>query len=149
VSTVDKPFKCSGLTGSVVLYHDNILIDHKEFGLSKTYQLPVGRIRAVMIERKGVIPFATLTLLGAIAAILTRYNSLWFIIELPPARAQILSSVATLATALFAIPTLVRTFFVSVSISWDGDPTSLRIGYVPARRGKRLAKKLRELSSWT
>jgi hypothetical protein len=149
VPTVEKRFKCSGLTGSITLYQENIVVDSKELGFSKSYELPVGRIRAVMIERKSVIPFATLTVLAAIAAVVARYNGLWFLILLAPATAHTLSTIAVLVAVLCALPTLVRTLFVSVSISWDGEPHSIRVGLVPARIGKQFAKKLQELSAWS
>ena len=149
VPTDEKRFKCSGLTGSITLYQENIVIDNRELGFSRSYQLPVGRIRAVMIERKSVFPFATLTLLAAVAAVVARYNGLWFLITLTPSTAQTLSAITLFAAALCAVPTLVRTLFVSVSISWDGEPYSIRLGLVPARRGKQFAKKLQELSAWS
>jgi len=149
VPTVEKRFKCSGLRGSITLDQENIVVDSKEFGISKSYQLPLGRIRAVMIERKSVIPFATVTLLTAVAAVVARYNGLWFLILLAPETAQTLAAIAIFAAALCAVPTLVRILFVSVSISWDGEPHSIRVGLVPARRGKQFAKKLQEVSAWS
>ena len=147
--TAEKRFKCSGLTGSITLNQENLVVDSKEFGFSKSYELPIGRIRAVMIERKSVIPFATLTLLAAVVAVIVRYNGLWFLIPLTPNTAKALSSIGLIAAALCAVPTLARTLFVSVSISWEGEPHSIRIGFVPAQRGKQFAKKLQELSAWS
>jgi len=132
--------------GSINLYNDRMVINSKEWGVSKSYQLPINRIRSVVVERKGVIPFATLTLIAAATTLMTRYNALWFLVNLTPQNAQILSSYALLVSVVSALPTLFRMLFVSVSITWDGNPTSFRVGFVPLRPGKRLAQKFQELS---
>jgi len=142
----EESFKCGGLVGSINLYNDRMIINSKEWGVSKSYQLPINRIRSVVLERKSVIPFATLTLIAAAATLVARYNALWFLINLTPQNAQTLSSYALLLSIVSAIPTLVRILFVSVSITWDGNPTSFRVGFVPLRPGKRLAQKFQELS---
>ena len=142
----EESFNCRGLVGSIDLYNDRMVINSKEWGVSKSYQLPINRIRSVVVERKSVIPFATLTLIAAATTLIARYNALWFIINLTPQNAQSISSYALLVSIVSAIPTLIRVLFVSVSISWDGNPTSFRVGFVPVRPGKRLAQKFQELS---
>ena len=142
-------FNCVGLVGSINLYNDRVLINTNEWGISKTYQLPTERIRSVVVESKSVIPFAILTIIAAAMGFITKYNALWFLANLTPQVAQTLSSGALLLSVISAIPTSVRVLFVSVSITWDGDPTSFRVGFVPRRPGKHLAQKFQELSSWS
>jgi hypothetical protein len=142
----EKYFNCGGLVGSINLYNDRMVINSKEWGVSKSYQLPIKRIRSVVVERKSVIPFATLTVIAAATILLARYNALWFLVNLTPQNAQTISSYALLVSVVSAIPTLIRIIFVSVSITWDGNPRSFRVGFVPIRSGKRLAQKFQELS---
>lgn len=142
----EESFHCGGLVGSINLYNDRMVINSKEWGVSKSYQLPINRIKSVVVERKSVIPFATLTIIAAAAILVGRYNALWFLINLTPQNAQTVSSCALIVSVVSAIPTLVRMLFVSVSITWDGNPTSFRVGFVPLRPGKRLAQKFQELS---
>lgn len=142
----EESFKCGGLVGSINLYNDRMVINSKEWGVSKSYQLPIKRIKSVVVERKSVIPFATLTLIAAATILIGRYNALWFLVNLTPQNSQTVSSLALLVSVVSAIPTLVRILFVSVSITWDGNPTSFRVGFVPLLPGKRLAQKFQELS---
>jgi hypothetical protein len=146
---LEESFNCNGLVGSIKLYNDRIVIASKEWGISKSYLLPIERIKSIVVERKSVVPFATLTLLSAIAAIISRYNALWFLVNLSPDNARLVSSTAFVITVLFAIPTLFRVLFVRVSITWDGDPTSFHVGFVPVRPGKRLAQKFQQLAAWS
>jgi hypothetical protein len=136
------------VNASISLYRDRIIIDSKEWGVSKSYQLPIGRISAVVIERKSIIPFATLAIFTAAVAVITRYNVLSFLVDLAPETAGMLSSVALFVAVICAIPVLIRILFVSVSIAWDGDPTSFRVGFVLLRPGKRLTSKFQESSTW-
>ncbi len=146
MSKVEESFSCGGMNGSIRLYPERMVINSKALGVSKTYQLPLNRIRTVVVERKSVIPFATLTIFAAALIGVTRYNVLWFLVNLSPAVAGFLSSAALLATIICAVPVVLRMLFVSVTITWDGDPTSFRVGFVPARPGKRLAKRFQESS---
>ena len=146
---VEEPFNCNGLVGSIKLYNDRMVIASKEWGISKSYQLPIERIKSVVVERKSVVPFATLTLLSAIVAVIGRYNALWFVVNLSAQNAEGVSSTALFITILCAIPTVFRMLFVRVSITWDGDPTSFRVGFVPVRPGKRLAQKFQQLLGWS
>lgn len=144
----EESFNCRGVNASISLYRDRIIIDSKEWGVSKSYQLPIGRISAVVIERKSIIPFATLAIFTAAVAVITRYNVLSFLVDLAPETAGMLSSVALFVAVICAIPVLIRILFVSVSIAWDGDPTSFRVGFVLLRPGKRLTSKFQESSTW-
>ena len=145
LSKVEEAFNCGGMNGSFRLYPERIVINSKALGVSKTYQLPLNRIRTVLVERKSVMPFSTLTIFTATLIGVTRYNLLWPLVNLTPPVAGFLSSAALLATIICAVPVVLRTLFVSVTITWDGDPTSFRLGFVPARPGKRLARMFQEL----
>jgi hypothetical protein len=134
------------MNGSIRLYRERIVIDSKALGVSKTYQLPLNRIRTVVVERKSVIPFATLTILAAALIGVTKYNLFWFLVNLSPAVAGFLSSTSLFASIICAVPVVLRTLFVSVTITWDGDPTSFSVGFVLVRPGKRLAKRFQESS---
>ncbi len=144
--TVEESFNCSGVNGSIKLYPSRLVIDSKEWGGSKSHEVPLKRITAVVVERKSVMPFATLTILAAAAAVLTRYNALWFLVNLTRDNMVMATSAALATTVICAIPLVLRTFFVSVSISWDGDPPSFRVSFVPLRPGKRLAKQFQDLT---
>ncbi len=149
MSKVEESFKCGGLNASISLYRDRMIINSKAIGVSKTYQLPVNRIRTVVVERKSIIPFVTLTILAAALAAMIKYNDLWFVINFPTAVAGFLSSVAFLTSIICVVPVVVRILFVSVTITWDGDPTSFRVGFMPIRPGKGLAKRFQESSIWS
>ena len=149
LSKVEESFKCGGMNGSIQLYRDRMVIHSKTVGFSKTYRLPLKRIRTVVVERKSVIPFATLMIFAAGLAEVIKYNAIWFLVNFPPAVAAFLTSAAFLASIVSAVPFVLRTLFVSVTITWDGDPTSFRVGFVPIRPGKRLAKRFQESSIWS
>lgn len=145
--TVDQPFNCSGVDGSIRLYRDKLVVDSNVWGGSKSHELPLKQIKAVVVERKSVMPYATLTILAAAVAVLARYNALWFLVNLAQDNQVIASSAALAATAICAIPAVLRAIFVSVSITRNGDPAYFRINYVPLRPGKRLAKQFQDLTA--
>jgi len=112
----------------------------------RSYELPIDRIRTVVVERKSVIPFATATVLAAVSAVVAKYNALWFIINLTPENMTRISTIAFGLMVLCAIPAMSRALFVSVAISWDGQPASFRARFVPARQGRGLAAKFQAIS---
>ncbi len=144
--TLEDSFNCRGLNGFINLYSNRMVLESKGWASSSSYELPVERISKVVIERKSVIPFATLTILAAAASVLAKYNALWFIVNLTPESVGKVSSLALLVAVVCAIPTLFRTFFVNVCVTWNGQPATLRVALVPVRPGKRLAKHFQELS---
>jgi hypothetical protein len=113
---------------------------------SNSYELPIRRIRSVIVERKSVMPFATMTTLAAIGAAVARYNSLWFLVNLSPDASGRLGAILVAASILLAVPALSRALFVNITISWDGQPSIFRIRFVSAHRGRGLARKFQELS---
>ncbi len=143
--TLPESFKCRGLNGSIALYHNRMVLNVKGWTNSLSYELPVEQIRAVVVERKTVIPFATLTILAAAVTALVKYNTLWFLVNLTPESIGKMSSAALSLAIASAIITLFRTFFVNLSVAWDNKPTSFRVRFVPVRPGKRLANAFQEL----
>jgi hypothetical protein len=123
-----------------------MVISSLALGVSKTYQLPLKRIKSVVVDRKSVIPFAALTVIAAILTVVIKYNAFWFLLNLTPPVSGFLSSVAFLVAIVSLVPVVLRAVFVNVIITWDGDPTTFRVGFVYMRSGKRLAKKFQESS---
>ena len=139
-------YHCHGANYSITLDPDKMTLGATWTG-SNSYQLPIDRIRAVIVERRSVMPFATLTMLAAIGAMLAKYNAFWFLVNLTPSTAGRMGALLAVGSILLAIPTLSRAIFVNIAISWDGQPSTFRIRFVSAHRGKRLARRFQELSS--
>lgn len=137
-------FSCRGGNYSIVIFADRIVIRGAILSGSKTYELPLRRIRSLVVERKTVIPFAAAMLLAIIATLISKYNALWFLVNLSPENRWNLSTIALFAGVLFAVPTISRVFFVNVAVSWNGEPPSFRIRFVPAHLGRRLARTFQE-----
>jgi len=142
-----KEFSCNGINYSVTLDADGMTIEKTGLTKSKSYELPLGRINSVIVQRKSMVPFATLTILAAIAAVVSKYNPLWFVISFSPENSSTACSAALIATALFAIPTLSRAMFVNVLISWDGRPKSFLVRLVLSGRGRRLARRFQRITA--
>jgi len=142
-----KEFSCSGINYSVTLHADGMTIEKTGLSKSKSYELPLGRINSVIVQRKSMVPFATLTILAAIAAVVSKYNPLWFVISFSPENSSTACSVALIATALCAIPTISRAFFVNVFVSWDGRPKSFLVRFVLGSRGRWLARRFQRISA--
>ncbi len=142
-----KEFTCRGINRSVTLHENGMTITADNWRKSKSHELPLNRIESVIVQRKSVVPFASLTIFAAIAAVITRFNALWFIFPLDPPRNLIFSTPPLIAAIVFAIPTLSRAFFVEVVISWEGRPKSFLVRLVPAGRGSRLARHFQRISA--
>lgn len=140
------PFSCRGANYSIALHSDRMILNHTVWTNSKSYELPVGRIKAVIVERKSVMPFATMTALTAVATVLAKYNAFWFLVNLTPDDIGRFSTIGLLASIVCAIPTISRALFVNVSIAWDGQPTLFQVKFLPAYLGRRLARRFQELS---
>jgi hypothetical protein len=119
------------------------------WGRSRSYELPLQHVNAVIVQRKSVVAFAAFTILSGIAVVLARYNGLWFLYNLRADEEVLLSDIALLATILFAIPTISRVLFVDVIISWGGRPKSFLIRFVTANQGRRLTRLFERLSTGT
>lgn len=142
----ENPMKCRGGFGTITLWPDRMVIDEASWRIAKTYALPIMRVQSVIVERKSVIPFATVMILSAVVAVIFKYNAFWFIVNLNPLIENSLSVVALGITLIAMIPALLRSVFVNVQVTWDGDPSYFRLRLVPIRVGRRLANRFQELS---
>jgi hypothetical protein len=114
-----------------------------------SHELPIDRVRAVIVLRKSIVPYAAFTILAAIGALLAEFNALWFLVNLSSGEEALLGNIAILATVLLVVPTVLRALFVDVVISWSGRPTSFLIRFVTLDQGRRLARRFNRLSSGT
>jgi hypothetical protein len=140
-----EPCSCHGINGSITLHPDRMVIRHG--GSTRLHEVPITQIRAVIIERKTLIPFATVTVLAVAAAFLVKYNPIWFLVNLPDKESTLVSIAALSVAIAFALPIILRSAFVNVSVRSEGDPILVRLGFVPVRPATRLAKRFRELSA--
>jgi hypothetical protein len=147
MSEVRKPFSCRGTNYSITLRPDRMILKSLTWGNTHLYEVPTNRIQTLIVQRKSLIPFAAITVIAAIATILLRYNSLWFLVNLSAVEDRVrMSMIALIICIVSAIPALFRALFVNVSITWDGEPRSFLVRFVSAYRGRRLAKTFREIS---
>jgi hypothetical protein len=137
--------KCRGANGSITLYPDRMVVRHG--GSTHLHEIPLTQIRAILVERKKVIPFATITVLAVAVAILVKYNPVYFVANLSDKDSTRVSVVALGIAIASLIPVLLRSAFVNVSVRSEGEPVLVRLGFVSARSGARMAKRFRELSS--
>lgn len=126
VKAEERLLECRGGFGVITLYADRMTIDESSWRIAKSYELPIEKIRAVIVERKSMIPFATVLVLAAIAAVVVKYNALWFVVNLGPQSEALMSEIAVAICVVSAIPALLRAFFVNVAVTWDGEPLSFR-----------------------
>jgi len=138
-----ESYICNGGNYSILLQSDWVILRPKAWPKRSLHKIPLRDIRSVIVERKSVMPFATLTVISTIAAIALRFNAFWFVMDLSPnSRIKVL---ANLAVLILVAPTLLRLLFVNVVIS-SITLESWRIRFVSARSGKRLVTKFHELS---
>jgi len=137
--------RCKGANGSIILYNDRLEIKHG--GTTHLHDIPLAQIRAVLVERKRVIPFAAITVLALAVTILVKYNPIWFVANLSDEDSTKVSIFAFAVAMASLIPVALRSTFVSVSIRSEGEPGLVRLRFVPVRSAKRLAKGFRELSA--
>ena len=138
----DRIFKCSGgnYTITLDLALNKMILSQRSFRGTRVYELPLDRIKSVVVERKSVVPFATLTLLAAIATFMMGYGPFWSFMHLNRDSVGNSTMIGALACAIFVIPSISRILFVNVSVSWDGQPSSWLIRLAPSYSGKNLAK---------
>jgi hypothetical protein len=140
---------CTGMNYSIKLDADQMTLENTRWSKHESHQFPLGDISAIIVERKTVMPFATLTVLAVIATFITKMNLLWFLVELSLFYRTELSTIALLFVILFAIPTLARSLFVNVSVSCDGRSNSFLVRFVPVRQGRRLASQFQNFRELT
>ena len=137
--------RCKGVNGSITLYADRMVVKHG--GVTHLHEIPLAQIRAVLVERKRVIPFAAITVLSVAVTILVKYNPIWFLANLSDKDSTKVGIIALAIATASVIPVILRSAFVNVSIRFEGDPLMVRLGFVSVRPAKRLAKRFRELSA--
>jgi hypothetical protein len=142
-----EEFTCRGLNYVVTLDEDSMILRSRGWVRSSSHELPVDRVKAVIVLRKSLVPYAAFTILAAIATLVTKFNSFWFLVNLSPDQEALLGNIAMLATALFAIPSVLRALFVEIVISWGGRPSPFLVRFVRAGQGRRLARMFDRLSS--
>jgi len=99
----------------------------------------------VIVERKSVMPFATLTVLACISGLVIRYNALWFLIDLSSVDNK-MSAVIFLSALVLGLPTLMRILFVNVLITASTGET-WRVRLVAAPSGRQIATGFQDLSA--
>jgi len=141
-----KASRCRGANYTIMLHQDKMVIGNTFLATSTAYEIPINRIKAVIVQRKNVLPFAVVTFLAALAAVIARFNALWFLINLSSPSRESIGTIALLTSGIFAVPTVARAAFVNVIVSWEGQPGSLRVRYVLGYVGRSLAARFREVS---
>ena len=116
-------------------------------GRMRRYEVPMDRIKSIVVERKSVVPFAALTILSALTTLLIGYGPLPYLINLSPENMGRSTMIGALACIIFALPSISRLLFVNVYVSWDTAPGSLLIRFVTSHSGKRLADTFLEMSN--
>ena len=138
---------CRGVNGSISLSKDKMVIRSEGFGSVQFREMALNKITAVVVERKSVIPFATLTILASAVTVSAWYNALWFLINLTQQDILTITSGGLSAAVVCAVPLMFRLVFVNVLVRSEGEPNALIVRFVPVRQAKRLARRFRELSS--
>lgn len=137
---------CRGINGSIRLSSDRLTVIG--VGFSSPQDIKFNDVASVVVERKSIVPFATLTVLAAIILAIARYNLLWFIVNVYSVQMLVIPIAPLIALAiaiLCGIPTILRLVFVNVSVSSGGGKLMLRV--VPIRSAKRLARRFSEISA--
>jgi hypothetical protein len=142
-----KEFGCKGFNYTVTLRSDRMILEETKWGRPSSHELLVQSINAVIVRRKSIVPFAAFTALALIAAVLMKYNSLWFLANLSAEEEAAFSTVALTVAVLFAIPAVSRALFVDVIIYSTGRPKPFLIRFVPAKQGRRLVKRFHAIST--
>jgi len=137
--------RCKGVNGSIALFPDRMVVRHG--GSTHLHEIPLSEVRAVLVERKKVIPFGTITVLILAAAVLVKYNPIYFIANLSDKDSTRVSFIAIGVAIACMVPAVLRSVFVNVSVRSEGEPVLMRLGFVSARSAARMAKRFRELSA--
>jgi len=145
--SAEESIDCRGVNGSISLSKDKMVSRSEGFGSVQFRDMPLNKITAVVVERKSVIPFATLTILATAIAVSAWYNALWFLINLTQQDILTITSGGLIVAVVCVIPMMFRLLFVNVLVRSEGEPNALIVRLVPVRQAKRLAKRFRELSS--
>ena len=141
-------YKCAGWNYAITLdSNSERVIMRQTVGRMRRYEVPMDRIKSIVVERKSVVPFAALTILSALTTLLIGYGPLPYLINLSPENMGRSTMIGALACIIFALPSISRLLFVNVYVSWDTAPGSLLIRFVTSHSGKRLADMFLEMSN--
>ena len=141
-------YKCAGWNYTITLDSSSeSVIMRQTVGRTRRYDVPMDRIKSIVVERKSVVPFAALTILSALTTLLVGYGPLPYLINLGPENMGRSTMIGALACMIFALPSISRLLFVNVYVSWDTAPSSLLIRFVTSHSGKRLADTFLEMSN--
>jgi hypothetical protein len=141
---LQEPVRCRGINGSITLSKDNLHIIGGGLGSIEAHEIPFSQVSAVVVQRKSVVPFATLTILAVVVVLISKYNALWFVIDLSRT-GLLITPIAVGVAILCAIPTVLRLNFVNVSIRSSGSLLTVRL--VPIRSARKLARSFSEMSA--
>jgi len=137
----EEPVSCRGINGSVSLRKDGITIVGLGLGSVQPHEIRFGDVSSVVVQRKGVVPFATVMILAIIVLVVAEYDLLWFVIDL--GRWEMLIGPPALAIAILcAIPVVLRLMFMNVTVRSRRGVFTVRL--VPNRSANRLARRFRE-----
>ena len=141
-------YKCAGWNYAITLdsTSERVIMRHT-VGRTRRYEVPMDRIKSLVVERKSVVPFAALTILSALTTLLIGYGPLPYLIGIGSENIGKSTMIGALACMIFALPSISRLLFVNVYVSWDTNPSSLLIRFVPSQSGKRLADTFLEMSN--
>jgi hypothetical protein len=141
---LDEAVSCRGINGSIKLSKGKMHLIGGGLGSAQSHEVSYSDVSAVVVQRKSVVPFATLTILAFALALIAKYNALWFVIDLSRIGVFITWIGLTIAI-LSAVPAILRLMFVNVLIRSKGGPLTVRL--VPGRSAKRLARRFSEMST--
>jgi hypothetical protein len=143
LSLSEEPVSCSGINGSISLFNDRIRIVGGRLAVAETHEIACDDVSSIVVQRKSVVPFATVTVLLVILTLISEYNVIWFIDGLTSTNVFIPPFSMGIAILSLAI-TILRLLFVNVSINSGQGSVVLRL--VTLRSAKRLAKRFSEIS---
>jgi len=141
---LEEKVSCRGINGSINLSRDKVLVVGLASSPTQPHELAYSDVSAVFVQRKSVVPFATLTILIIVVVLVSKYNLIWFVVDLNPVSVFIAWTGIGIAI-LCAVITLLRLLFVNVLIRSNQSPFVVRL--VPIRSAKRLARRFSDISA--
>ena len=140
----EESISCRGINGSIILSKDKMTIIGMGPGSTQPHDIHFSEVSSVVVERKSVVPFATVMILAIVALVIVRYNVLWFIVDLIRAE-RFVTPIALGIAILCAVASALRLMFVNVNIRSGSSLLTMRL--VPIRPAKRLARRFSEISA--
>jgi hypothetical protein len=140
----EESVSCRGVNGSISLSKDKMTVIGVGLGVAQPHDIRFSDVHSVVVERKSVVPFATVMILAIIVLVVANYNLLWFIINLY-ATQWFIAPMALAIAILCAILAVLRLMFVNVIVRSRSGPFVVRL--VPSRSAKRLARRFSEISA--